>query len=437
MPVWWFLAAAALWPLLSATFNLPDTAGVRHTSAEVRRSKAAVFAFIATDCPISKAYAPELARLHAEYAPRGVAFLAVHSDPAVSAPEVRRHVREFGYPFPTLLDPKQTLARALGVKVTLEVAVVSPEGRLLYRGRVDDRYVDFGKTRPAAHRQDLRAALEQILAQARNRTGDSRAGLCHSLRTDPSPGGGHFHPRHRSHPVPELCRVPSSRRGGSLSAAHLSGCRQARLSDYPGHGQPLHAPLAAGGGIRPFSRRTPADRGGNPADSPLGRGRRSGGKSEGPSAAAGISPGLANGKTRPGPADAKAVCGQRRRSGPLRVLCGAHGLERGPIRAGRRISCRRPHAGSSCAVSAGSLGTGAPPGRTVPLLRYPRISAFGRPGRVDARFLAHPHAGGHLHPRAPRNRPGLPDSLSSDRETGPRPVGTCALFHRPATAEAC
>ncbi|HZT28988.1 MAG TPA: thioredoxin family protein [Bryobacteraceae bacterium] len=164
MPVWWFLAAAALWPLLSATFNLPDTAGVRHTSAEVRRSKAAVFAFIATDCPISKAYAPELARLHAEYAPRGVAFLAVHSDPAVSAPEVRRHVREFGYPFPTLLDPKQTLARALGVKVTLEVAVVSPEGRLLYRGRVDDRYVDFGKTRPAAHRQDLRAALEQILA---------------------------------------------------------------------------------------------------------------------------------------------------------------------------------------------------------------------------------------------------------------------------------
>jgi peroxiredoxin len=148
----------------SFLFHLPDTEGVQHTPAEFRHSKAVVFAFIANDCPISNAYAPELARIYAAYAHRGVAFYAVHSDPDVSAEEVRQHSREYGYPFPTLLDRSQQLARFTGVKTTLEIAVLSPGGELLYRGRVDDRTVDFGKIRPQATRQDLRIALDEILA---------------------------------------------------------------------------------------------------------------------------------------------------------------------------------------------------------------------------------------------------------------------------------
>lgn len=148
----------------SFSFNLPDTEGARHTQAEFRQSKAVVFMFIADDCPISNAYAPELARLYAAYAPRGLAFYAVHSDPDVSAEEVRKHSKDYGYPFPTLLDRKQQLARYTGVTTTLEIAVLSPSGELLYRGRVDDRTVDFGKIRPHATRQDLRIALDEILA---------------------------------------------------------------------------------------------------------------------------------------------------------------------------------------------------------------------------------------------------------------------------------
>ena len=148
----------------SLLFHLPDTEGVWHTPSEFGHSKAVVFAFIATDCPISNAYAPELARIHAAYSPRGVAFYAVHSDPDVSEAEVRQHSKDYGYPFPTLLDRKQQLARFTGVTTTLEIAVLSPSGELLYRGRVDDRTVDFGKTRLHATRQDLRIALDEILA---------------------------------------------------------------------------------------------------------------------------------------------------------------------------------------------------------------------------------------------------------------------------------
>jgi peroxiredoxin len=148
----------------SFSFDLQDTQGVHHTPAEFRQSKAVVLAFVATDCPISNSYAPELGRIYAAYTPRGVSFYAVQSDPAVSLEEVRKHAREFGFPFPILLDRKQQLARLAGATATLEVAVLSPSGELLYRGRVDDRTVDFGKTRPRAVRQDLRIALDEILS---------------------------------------------------------------------------------------------------------------------------------------------------------------------------------------------------------------------------------------------------------------------------------
>jgi hypothetical protein len=35
---------------------------------------------------------------------------------------------------------------------------------MVYRGRIDDRYVDFGKTRPAPTNRDLERVLEAILA---------------------------------------------------------------------------------------------------------------------------------------------------------------------------------------------------------------------------------------------------------------------------------
>src|SRR4051794_30746778 len=127
-----------LLPLLPALamsilpFDLPDTAGVHHTAAEFRNTKAAVFAFIGTDCPISNSYTPELGRIYAAYAPKGIAFYAVHSDPTVSEADVRQHALEYKLPFATLMDRRQQLARAAGVVVTLEIAVISPKGELLY-----------------------------------------------------------------------------------------------------------------------------------------------------------------------------------------------------------------------------------------------------------------------------------------------------------------
>jgi hypothetical protein len=64
---------------------------------------------------------------------------------------------------PALLDPAHKVVRAAGATVTPEAAVISPSGTLLYRGRIDDLYLDFGKRRREPTKRDLREALDAIL----------------------------------------------------------------------------------------------------------------------------------------------------------------------------------------------------------------------------------------------------------------------------------
>lgn len=148
----------------SLAFNLHDADGGVHSNAELRQNKATVFVFLATDCPNSNSYAPELARLYTEYESRGIAFYSVYSDPAEKAANVRMHDSEYAIPFPAILDPQQVLARETGARVTPEAVVVSSTGKELYHGRIDDRFANFGKTRIHIDKHDLRAALDEILA---------------------------------------------------------------------------------------------------------------------------------------------------------------------------------------------------------------------------------------------------------------------------------
>ena len=77
------------------------------------------------------------------------------------------HLTEYGEQATAVRDPRHTLVEFSGATITPEAAVyVSGDGaaRLAYRGRIDDRYVDFGRARPQPLKRDLREALEALLA---------------------------------------------------------------------------------------------------------------------------------------------------------------------------------------------------------------------------------------------------------------------------------
>ena len=121
-----------------------------------------VYVFTTTDCPISNRYAPEIQRLAAKYGDTAT-FVLVYPVRSDSAELIRDHVRRFGYALDTVRDVDQKLVKQTGVTVTPEVAVMKGSA-LLYRGRIDDRYVELGKERPKPTTHDLDAALSAAIA---------------------------------------------------------------------------------------------------------------------------------------------------------------------------------------------------------------------------------------------------------------------------------
>jgi hypothetical protein len=127
-------------------------------------SKVTVLIFIRTDCPISNRYAPEIQRLFTKFKRSGVSFWLVYPSGDDSVPAIRKHLAEYGYAIGALRDPQHTLVGLARVRVTPEAAIFGPGARLFYHGRIDDRYVDFGKARPAPSSHDLERAIETVLA---------------------------------------------------------------------------------------------------------------------------------------------------------------------------------------------------------------------------------------------------------------------------------
>ena len=153
------LAASALWAAADPVVHDLDGRSVRPLDA----TSTVVVIFTRTDCPISNRYAPEVRRIHETFAPKGVVFWLAYVDPREPVAAIRDHMREYGYPFGALLDGHHELARATGATITPEAAVYH-RGKLIYRGRIDDRYVSFGKARQSASVHDLADVLEQTVA---------------------------------------------------------------------------------------------------------------------------------------------------------------------------------------------------------------------------------------------------------------------------------
>lgn len=121
-----------------------------------------VYVFTTTDCPIANRYAPEVKRLAEKFKSKA-SFILVYPVPADTPEMVREHARKFASPLPSVRDTDLRLVKLTGVKVTPEAAVMKGN-TLLYRGRIDDRFVDFGKERAAPTERNLEAALNAAIA---------------------------------------------------------------------------------------------------------------------------------------------------------------------------------------------------------------------------------------------------------------------------------
>ncbi len=127
--------------------------------------KALVMVFVLQDCPIANSYMPELNRLRESFAPRGIGFCVMETDPQITLEQARKHADDYQVQWPVVMDVDHQWVKLAGAKKTPEVVVFSPIGEILYRGRIDDRYVALGKRRMEVTSHDLQDALDAILAE--------------------------------------------------------------------------------------------------------------------------------------------------------------------------------------------------------------------------------------------------------------------------------
>jgi hypothetical protein len=150
--------------VVAASLDLTGVNGERLRPLEPT-GPANVLVFTATDCPIANGYAPEIQRICAAYAARGIRCLLVYEDVGVTAQAVRAHLADFRYgATPAAIDEGGRLAVRVGATITPEVAVVDRAGVIRYRGRIDNQYAALGRPRRTVTAHDLVDALDAVLA---------------------------------------------------------------------------------------------------------------------------------------------------------------------------------------------------------------------------------------------------------------------------------
>lgn len=146
-------------------FRLPGVDGREHALEDYADRAAVVVIFSCNHCPYVRAWEDRMVAIQAEYAARGVQFLAINSNDAQKYPEdsfdhMKARAREKGFNFPYLYDETQEVARAYGAERTPEVFVFDRERVLRYHGAIDDNYADPAQV----HAHYLRDALNAVLA---------------------------------------------------------------------------------------------------------------------------------------------------------------------------------------------------------------------------------------------------------------------------------
>ncbi len=167
-------------------FALHDYRGKLHALEDFNANPLVVVAFVGTECPLAKLYAPRLQELYGKYKDRGVAFLAVDANRQDSLAELAAYARTYGIEFPVLKDAGNKVADQFAAARTPEVFVLDADRKVRYHGRVDDQYglgAGSGYAKPKVERHDLANALDELLAGGAVKVARHRGqGLHHRTR---------------------------------------------------------------------------------------------------------------------------------------------------------------------------------------------------------------------------------------------------------------
>lgn len=158
-------------------FRLPDPSGRPYALEDFAAARGLVVAFLCNHCPFVQHIAPAFAEFARDYAPRGIAVVAISSNDVVSHPDddpphMARFAAAQGFIFPYLYDETQKVALAYEAICTPDLFLFDADRKLYYRGQFDgsrpytewDVKLGWPRNTVPCDGRDLRAACDALLA---------------------------------------------------------------------------------------------------------------------------------------------------------------------------------------------------------------------------------------------------------------------------------
>lgn len=142
--------------------TFPGADGKDHAPLKLAADKkGAVLFFVSPYCPTANKFTADINRIAEAYA-AAFSFNVVHSDKDLKLTDVLQHTEMNEIKATVLMDVEQKLAKLTGARITPEAVVMSAEGKVLYKGRINDLYLSPTKRQRQATTRDLEDALEAI-----------------------------------------------------------------------------------------------------------------------------------------------------------------------------------------------------------------------------------------------------------------------------------
>ncbi|HET9177315.1 MAG TPA: thioredoxin family protein [Terriglobia bacterium] len=146
-------------------FSLPDTEGKAVSLEDYKDAPALLVVFLCNHCPFVKHVLPQFVELAREYQGREVGIVGISSNDVSAYPDdspekMAQLSSTMDFPFPYLYDEAQQVAKSYGAACTPDFYLFDRDGRLVYRGQMDDSRPSNGRPVTGA---DLRAAMDAVL----------------------------------------------------------------------------------------------------------------------------------------------------------------------------------------------------------------------------------------------------------------------------------
>ena len=126
-----------------ADVKMKDISGARVSLNDATDEKGLVVIFSCNTCPWVHMWEGRYVELATAYQPRGFGFIALNSNAAKRTSgdgleDMQSRAREKGYNFYYTLDEGSRLAHAFGATHTPQIFLFDNDGKLVYRGAIDD-----------------------------------------------------------------------------------------------------------------------------------------------------------------------------------------------------------------------------------------------------------------------------------------------------------